>query len=69
MMLIVLLLISGGVFGLVGWLKNRSGIHFEEQEDEHTALDILRVRYAKSEIDSDEYKEKLGVLLRDDEGV
>jgi uncharacterized membrane protein len=69
MMVIVLLLIAGGVFGLVGWLKDRSGIRFEEQEDEHTALDILRVRYAKSEIDSDEYKDKLRVLLRDDEGV
>jgi len=48
-----------GIVALIRWLGEKSGCHMHQRHEyEKPALDILKERYAKSEIDRREFEEK-----------
>jgi putative membrane protein len=51
-----------GVIYLIKWLSASSKRGDRETKSENTALDILRERYAKGEINKEEFEEKKKVL-------
>ncbi len=51
-----------GVIYLIKWLSSTSKQGGKETKGENTAFDILRERYAKGEINREEFEEKKKVL-------
>jgi putative membrane protein len=51
-----------GVIYLIKWLSASSKQDDRSTKSENTALDILRERYAKGEINKEEFEEKKKVL-------
>lgn len=54
-------LVIAGIVVLLRWAL-RNGAHGERRTEEGRALDILRERYARGEIDVEEFKERKQVL-------
>lgn len=64
MMILVLATIVTVVVLLIRWLGGSgSGQFFPPQRAQQAALDILEKRFAKGEIDKDEFEEKRRILL------
>jgi putative membrane protein len=62
-MLLVLALVIGGAVLLVRWLAGPgSGTAPHQPPPNRTALDVLRERYARGEIDKEEFEERHQVL-------
>jgi len=53
-------LIIAGVIALIRWFANQSG---NSRPNEKSALEILRERYAKGEIEKKEFEEKKKDLI------
>ncbi len=55
-----------GIVALVRWLGTSGGLSLSAPPKEKTALDILDERFARGEIDQQEYEQKREVLKRND---
>lgn len=60
-LLLPVILIAGLAY-LLGWLPVRSADRDHRESTETDALEILRQRYARGEIDRDEFEHKRSVL-------
>lgn len=63
MMVLILGIIVGVVVLLVRWLNGTRTAPSEPRREER-ALDILKERFARGEIDKDEYEERRSIILQ-----
>lgn len=62
MMFVFIAVIVGVVVFLVRWLGGHGAN--SNSSGEHSALDILKERFARGEIDKDEYEERMKILRK-----